>query len=219
MAKKGKSGPSKKLPQEKLDRIKKILDDKLEENQFSLRQAETAWRIDRSSLSIAHNAKGAVGFGFLFKLRELTGRSLDDLLGLEPLPVAVPSPAEKTELSKQLEAALADAVTLATSMGTPLPIIAHVRKVITVAIPEKAHRRRMPITLRPNEADQYRDRWVRAFFITWAKFSLLTELPPEVKAWLEQHPHEPPLSKQQKTEEEDLDDSILFGDDLKVAIK
>jgi hypothetical protein len=170
VAKKGETGGRKKLPQTVLDEIAKTVNALFQETGFTVRQAEKEWGIDVATLSHARKADGSVGVGFLIKLRAVTRRTIDDLLGLPPLPRSAVTPVAALHAT-----ALQEAIVEAKRFGTPDTVINHVQRNFAMSHSDPAHRK---------------EAWIRAFLRTWAVWaaSHVPELSKSAREWLDLHP-------------------------------
>lgn len=168
VSKKGETGGQKKLDAATLERIAAIVESLFSETKLTVRQAREAWGIDIATLNRARNAQGSVGVGFLIKLRAVTGRPIDDLLGL-------PALAAQTAEAKAHETAMREAEEEAKRFGAPAAVIAHVRQNFAMS-----HR----------DPNLRKEAWIRAFLRTWTHWaaSRVPELTTSARQWLELHP-------------------------------
>lgn len=162
MSKKGEFGGQKKLTQATLDHIATIVNKLFADTGLNMREAEELWKIDKSTLSHARNANGAIGVHFLMRLRALTGLPIEEFLRFEPLlgEEAPPRQAVTFETTVQyaptpaafVDFGLQDAAAEARAKGIPQEVIDVVVANQAMGSPDRERRRR---------------HWLRAFEKTW----------------------------------------------------
>lgn len=169
VAKKGETGGRKKLDTATLARIAETVEGLFAATKYTVRQASEAWGIDVATLNHARHGTGAVGIGFLIKLRAATGRPIDDLLGLPAIPS---KPATYA-------AALTESIDEAIRFGTPPQVIEYVRRTWAMTHADPSRRK---------------EAWIRAFLRTWTIWaaSRVPELTASAKEWLDLHPEQEP---------------------------
>lgn len=182
VAKRGETGGRKKLPQAALDEVAKTVNALFEETGFTVRQASEAWKIDVASLNHARHATGSVGVGFLIKLRDVTGRPIDDLLKLPPLPkpAAKPPPPEHV-------VAIREAIEEARRFRTPEAVIEHVQRNFAMTHRDPARRK---------------EAMLRAILRTWVIWAVrrVPELTSDANEWLNLHPDPEPERREEELE-------------------
>ncbi len=182
MPKRGEKGAGKKLPEETRKRIAKLVTQLFKDTKFTVREAEKAWGIDISTLSKARNGEGAMGAGFLIKLRDVVKMPIDEILGLSPIGTKAP-------IAERWKATIEAAVEETKAMGAPDVVIRHVLRTRAMIA---------------EDDDERRLAWVRAILKTWSLWSLAPPVTEPARKWLVTHPEPEPAKGDAVEDRDDL---------------
>lgn len=111
VAKRGASGGTKDLPEDAKEAVRAVIERELTERKWTNRDMAREWGVDISTISKVMNRKGGIGVWLLMRLRERTGTSIDEILGLPSLKKPAPrSSARAARLQEIVARAVAEAV-------------------------------------------------------------------------------------------------------------